>query len=55
MLNQPPTDPIDQLINEVTQPGRVPLHRRAMQQQHRNEWPTLWAAIDRIINERIRP
>jgi hypothetical protein len=29
--------------------GRVPTHQAYMMRQHRNENPTLWAAIDELI------
>lgn len=37
------------LREAVENEGPVPAHHRRVMARHRNEWPTLWDAIDRLI------
>ena len=36
------------ILNE----GRMPAHHRKVMQQHRKEWPTLWAALDELMRSK---
>lgn len=36
----------------IQDPGRSPSHHREVMARHRREWPTLWAALDRLIADR---
>lgn len=43
------TDPIADLIRAVGDEGPEPSLHRATMDRHRREWPTLWAALDRVV------
>lgn len=43
-------DPIEQLRHAVEDKGLRPDVHDAIMRRHRSEWPTLWAAIDRILD-----
>lgn len=43
--------PVEQLRQAVTVKGQNPMHHDRIMARHRAEWPTLWRAIDRILNE----
>lgn len=34
----------------IDDPGRFPLYHRRVMATHRSQWPTLWAAIDNLLN-----
>jgi hypothetical protein len=45
---------LEQLRRAIRDEGPSPrLHRKVMA-RHRREWPTLWAAIDRLLKEGFR-
>ena len=47
----PHMTPVEQLRQAVRDVGRSPSHHRLTMIRHRREWPTLWAAIERIMIE----
>ena len=42
---------IEQLRRAVADQGSHPHYHRGVEKIHRSEWPTLWAAIDRLLSE----
>lgn len=42
-------DAIDEVRQAVRVEGSHPDHHRQVMRRHRQEWPTLWAAIDALI------
>lgn len=40
-----------QLYNAILTPGRSPAFHQDMMRRHRQEWPTLWRAIDKIVED----
>ena len=38
------------LRNAVQDEGRVPEYHRLIMARHREEWPALWVAIDRLLS-----
>lgn len=40
---------IRQLKQAIFVEGVVPYYHREIMKKHRKEWPTLWAAIDKLI------
>ncbi len=44
-------DPLEQLREAIENEGPKPRYHREVMERHRREWPTLWAAIDRLLGE----
>lgn len=44
--------PVEQLARAVYDKGRMPIYHDTVMARHRKEWPTLWAAIDRLLESR---
>lgn len=42
---------VEQLRAAILNPGPVPRHHYAVLNRHRQEWPTLWRAIDALLKE----
>lgn len=38
------------LLDAIDVEGPNPAHHRRIMNEHRRQWPTLWAAIDRLRN-----
>lgn len=45
-------DAIDTLLNAINTAGPVPKHHIQVAAKHREEWPTLWKAIDQLREAR---
>lgn len=39
------------LVRAIENPGPSPHWHRQVLHKHRKEWPALWAAIDKILDE----
>lgn len=39
------------LVRAIKNPGPSPHWHNQLLRKHRKEWPTLWAAIDKILDE----
>ena len=42
---------LEQLRKAIANKGPSPTHHQAVMKRHRQEWPTLWQAIDNLIGE----
>lgn len=42
-------DALNDVRRAVRDQGPVPAHHRAVLRRHREEWPALWRALDRLI------
>jgi len=53
------TDPLQEAVNGLREAlenaGANPVHHRLTMQRHRQEWPTLWAAIDKVLGAATKP
>ena len=40
-----------EILKAIQDEGLVPLYHRHVMRKHRSEWPTLWKAIDKAIEQ----
>ena len=50
-MSLPPPPGIRDLIRAIEDEGLAPARHQEIMARHRREWPTLWAAIDKIVQD----
>ena len=40
---------INEIVNAIIVEGPRPDYHRSLLKRHRSQWPTLWAALDKLI------
>ena len=40
---------VNEILKALRDPGRDPEHHIKVMNRHRDEWPTLWKALDRLM------
>jgi len=43
--------PVLEVVRAIRIQGPAPSHHQAVMRKHRSEWPTLWRALDRLLEE----
>ena len=45
----PPDGAVEAVLKAIRNPGSHPAHHAKVMRAHREEWPTLWAALDELL------